>query len=155
MANMDTSGLDELIRDMQRMGEDASEVAQAMVREAASVIRDAWKESAEKHGLIDTGAMIESIGYPGPVARIGDALYRDVYPLGKDRKGTRNAEKAFVLNYGTSRILPTYWVDEAEDAAAPRVQERLEKIWNDYLETGKIPVTADGGSAGGINKVTK
>jgi len=152
---MDTSGLDDLIRDMQRMGQASGEVAKAMVNAAVIEIRDAWKESAEKHGLVDTGDMIGSIGFPAPVASIGEALYRDVYPIGKDRKGTRNAEKAFVLNYGTSRIRPTYWVDEADQAAEPRVQERLEGIWDEFLETGKVPSIVDGGSAGGVNTIIK
>lgn len=156
MARMNTDGLDDLISEMQRMGEDGGDVARAMVAAAGIEIRDAWKESAERHQLIDTGAMIDSIGFPGPVQKIGDAFYQDVFPQGKDRKGTRNAEKAFILNYGSSRIRPTHWVDEAEAEAEPKVQERLEQIWGEFLETGKVPDIIDpGGMSGGITKTTK
>lgn len=151
MARMDTDGLDDMIREMQRMGQDTGEVADVMVTAAVQEISAAWKESAEAHGLIDTGAMLESIGYPDPPVHSGTGTYRDVYPQGKDRKGTRNAEKAFVLNYGTSRIKPTHWVDEAEEAAGPRVQKRLEELWGQFLETGRVPaITDSGGGAGGI-----
>ena len=141
MASIDTSGLDEMIRDMRRMGEQSGAVAEAMVNTAVAEIRKDWRASAEKHRLRKTGDMISSIGFPAPVQNAGGTLYRDVYPRGKDRKGVRNAEKAFVLHYGTRRIKPSRWVDEADDAAAPKVQQQLEEIWDDYLKTGRVPVT--------------
>ena len=154
---MNTQGLDKLISEMQKLGEHSGKMAEAMVNAAAVEIRNAWKESAEQHELIDTGAMIESIGFPGPVGNMNGTLYRDVYPQGKDGKGTRNAEKAFVLNYGTSRIKPTHWVDEAEAKAEPTIQRKLEEMWGEYLDTGKIPPVPDtgGSSAGGINTIIK
>ena len=155
-ARFDTSGLDDLVDDMRRMGQDSGEVAEAMVNAAVIEIRDAWRQSAEDHELRDTGAMIESIGFPQPVQNVAGVLQRDVYPQGKDAKGVRNAEKAFVLNYGTSKIRPTYWVDNADEAAGPKVQARLEKIWDEYLETGKVPNIPDGGaSGGGITTIKK
>ena len=156
MARIDTDGLDDLINEMTRMGESGKDVAKVMVAAAGAEIRSAWRESAEEHRLRKTGAMIDSIGPTGPVQSLGDAVYQDISALGKDSKGTRNAEKAFILNYGTSRMKPTHWVDEAEAAAGPRVQEKLEEIWGQFLETGKVPVVPDTGSAsGGITKTVK
>ena len=173
MARFDTSGLDDLIREMRRMGQDSGAVAEAMVNAAVIEIRDAWRESAEEHGLRDTGAMIESIGFNGPVKSIGDALYQDVYPQGKDDKGVRNVEKAFLLHYGTGSAVgrvrakdhrstgglkATYWVDDADEKSGQRVQRRLEEMWGEFLETGKVPAVTDagGGSAGGgITKTLK
>lgn len=155
-ARFDTSGLDDLIREMTRMGEDGGEVAKAMVRAATLEIRDAWKKSAEDHGLRDTGAMIDSIASHGPVLEIAGIFQRDVYPQGKDAKGVRNAEKAFILHYGTSRIPATYWVDDADEASGPKVQQRLEEIWDEFLATGKIPnIPDDGASGGGVTKTIK
>lgn len=149
MARFDTSGLDDLIREMTAMGEKAGDMGEAMVNAAAAEIRDAWRDSAEAHGHRDTGDMIASIAAPGAVQRIGNILQKDIYPTGKDRKGVRNAEKAFVLNYGTSRIKPSHWVDEADAASADQVQNRLEDMWGDFLETGKIPAVQDTGAASG------
>ena len=139
MARFDTSGLQDLINEMRRMGEDGGEVAAAMTLAAADEIRSAWRKTAEKHGLVDTGAMIESIGFPEGVRKMGDVFVADVYPQGKDASGTRNAEKAFILNYGSSRIKPTYWVDEADTLCADPIQRRLEAIWGEFLETGRVP----------------
>ena len=158
MARLDTSGLDDLIAEMERMGQSSGDVAEAMVNAAVVEIRDAWKEPAEKYDLHDTGDMIRSIGFPTPPQKIGAAIFRDVYPQGKDSKGVRNAEKAFLLHYGTSRIKAKYWVDEAEAISGPRVQERLEEIWGEFLETGKIPTTIDsvvGANDEGITTKTK
>lgn len=147
MARFDTSGLDDLIRDMQRLGEHSGEMAEAMCDAAVIEIRDGWRESAEEKGLRNTGAMIESIGFPTPTQRIGDVCYRDVYPQGKDAKGVRNAEKAFIAHYGTRRQPPTYWVDDADEKSAPKVQEKLEAMWGEYLETGTVPTVTDTGGA--------
>ena len=158
MARFDTPGLDKLILEMQKMGQDSGKVAESMVDAAVGVIRDEWRASAERHDLIDTGAMINSIGFPAPVQSAGGVLYRDVYPQGKDAKGVKNAEKAFINNYGTSRKAPTYWVDEADAAAGPKVQDALETIWGEFLETGRVPQSTDsgGGSGEGVTKyVTK
>lgn len=155
MAKLDTPGLDELIREMQRMGEDSGEIAEAMVNAAVGVIRDEWRASAERHDLKVSGALIDSIGFPAPVQNIAGIVYRDVYPQGKDGRGTRNAEKAFILNFGTSRIPAKYWVDEAEQAAKPKIQQRLEQIWGEFLDTGRVPAIADstGSTGDGVTKI--
>ena len=134
MARFDTSGLDSLIGQMQKLGQNEGPVAEEMVNAAVEVIRDEWRKSAQAHGHIDTGAMIESIGYgPGPV-RAGGLLYRDVYPQGRDSKGTRNAEKAFILQYGCRRFPGSHWIDDADDKSAAPVQAACEAIWDRFLK---------------------
>ena len=139
MARFDVSGLEDMIREMERLGESTGPVAEEMVQAAAAEIRDAWKRSADEHGHRDTGAMIASIGFARKPLRAGDIIYQDIYPQGKDKKGVRNAEKAFILHYGTSRIRASYWVDDADRYSEPLVTERLEQIWADYLENKKKP----------------
>lgn len=157
MARFESRGMDKLIADMRRLGETSGDMAKAMVNAAVIEIRDAWRESAEQHELRDTGAMIESIGFPGPVKEVNGALERDVYPQGKDAKGKRNAEKAFLLHYGTSRIKATHWVDDADDMSGPKVDARLEEMWGEFLETGRVPdiPDTDAGSGSGITKRRK
>ena len=46
-----------------------------------------------------TGDMMDSVGANEYRETIGGGR-QDVYPLGNDRKGERNATKAFVINYG-------------------------------------------------------
>ena len=139
MVTLDSSGFDDLIRELERANLGNGQLAEAMVEAAADEIRGAWREAVQSHGLIDTGDMLESIGFPGPIKKIGDVLYQDVYPQGKDRKGVRNAEKAFINHYGRKNLKPTYFVDDANSRAEPRVAERLNKMWDDYQRDGTIP----------------
>ena len=136
MARFDTTGIDDIIQEMSMLGQNVGPVAKQMVLAAAEEIKQAWKEVARERGLKDTGEMIESIGYGGlEVERLGDIYYKDVYPQGKDSKGVRNAEKAFILHYGRSNYPATYWVDEADDRSAAPVQARLEDIWDRFMQT--------------------
>jgi hypothetical protein len=134
MASFDTSGLDDLINEMQRLGQEEGPVVDEMLDAGAAIIRDHWKETATKHGYIDTGAMVDSVDFP--VKGNVRALYRDIYPQGKDAKGVRNAQKAFILHYGKHNMPGSYWVDEAETKAGPEVTEACQAIWDRFLKSG-------------------
>lgn len=133
MARFNTSGIDKLINDVIRLGDAGQEVGDEMLIAGAEEVKQAWKESARKHDLKDTGDMIDSIGFSRKPKNVGDIRTIDIYPQGKDRKGIRNAEKAFILHYGSSSIRPRHWVDDADEAAGPRVQEAMEKVFYDFL----------------------
>jgi hypothetical protein len=134
MARFNTTGVDEIIADMKRMGELAGPTAQKMLMAGAEEVKIAWKASAEAHGHRDYGDMIASINFPRKVSNAGEILSIDIYPQGKDRKGVRNAEKAFILHYGSSRIPASHWVDVADAMAGPRVQKVMEEIWDEHLK---------------------
>lgn len=133
MARFRTDGLDELIADMDAMGQSTGDLADDMLMAGAEEIKVAWKKSALMHGHRDTGDMIASIGYPRGPKRIGDIKAIDIYPVGRDRKGVREAEKAFILHYGTTKIKGSHWVDDADDMAAPLVEKRLYEIYGAWL----------------------
>lgn len=146
MARFETDGIQELLDDMERMGQQTGPVAQAMTMAAAAVVKAGWQRAITEHGLIDTAAMVESIGYAQTPTNFGDSLGIDIYPQNKDASGTRNAEKAYILHYGSDRIEATYFVDEAESYAEEGIQDELERIWNEWLESGRVPaVAADAG----------
>lgn len=147
MARFDTSGMDDLINDMIRMGQNTGPMAEAMTMTAAEIIKRCWQRSAEEHGLRDTGALIESIGYPVQPTNFGSAIGIDVCPQKKDSRGVRNAEKAFIQHYGSSRTPATYWVDDADAYSEEAVPEALQAMWDEYLETGRIPDAAAAAAA--------
>lgn len=149
MARFRTDGLDDLIADMTAMGESTGELAEDICLGCAEEVKKAWKKSAQMHGLKDTGDMINSIGYPRQPKSINGIKTIDIYPQGKDRKGARNAEKAFILHYGTSGaknraarkgkkykgpgIPASHWVDDADDMAAKPVEEKANQIYDAWL----------------------
>lgn len=137
MAQFSTDGIDQIAAEMAWMGEAAGEVADEMLLAGAEEVKRAWKETAERHGYRETGDMIESIrADKAPKSDANDVRRINVYPRGEDRKGVRNAEKAYVLHYGTSKIHGSHWVDEADQDADPMVQDVFEKIWDRHLKGG-------------------
>jgi len=136
MARLDMSGMDEVIEQMKNMHMLSSKVADEMLLAGAQVMKDSWKRTIASFGLIDTGDMLKSVGYPRQPKDINDVRTIDVYPQGKDRDGVRNAEKAFVLHYGRSNMGPTEFVDAAEQQAKKEADAAMEKIWDDFINNG-------------------
>lgn len=139
MARFEIQGMDEIIDQMRSMGELTGKVAATMLMAAAEDVRQAWRESAEEHGHRDTGQMIAAIGYPRQPTAAGDALSIDIYPQGKNTGGVRNAEVAFVLHYGTSKMPGSGWIDDADKKSGPKVTNTMASIWSNYLSTGQLP----------------
>lgn len=137
MARFDTSGIDDIINEITRLGDAGKEVGDEMLLAGAEEVKQAWRQSAERHKLRDTGDMINSIGYARKPKNIGDVRAIDIYPQGKDRKGVRNAEKAFVHEYGTSSIPAKHWVTEADEVAGPKVQAAMEKVYDKFINGGR------------------
>lgn len=129
MARFDTSGLDDLFKEMEREGELVGETADEMLLAGAGIVREAWKYSAAAHGHIDTGAMFDSINYAKKPKAVRNIKFIDIYPQGKDSKGVRNAEKAFVLNYGTSKKPGSHWIDDADKMCTEPIKQKFEEIW--------------------------
>lgn len=134
MARFDTSGIDDVIKSVLRIGGDVGKsVGDLMLLAGAEEVKQAWKQSATMHGLIDTGDMINSVGFPKAPKTTGDIRSIDIYPQGKNRKGVRNAEVAFINHYGTSRIKATQWVDDADEIAGPKVKEVMEEVFDNFI----------------------
>jgi hypothetical protein len=146
MARFNTSGVDEVVAEMKRKGELAGPTAEKMLFAGAEEVKSAWKSAAEAYGFHSTGDMIESVGFPRTVNRSSDILSIDIYPQGKSsrffkngktykrKKPVRNAEKAFILHYGSGSIDASHWVDTADAMARPRVEVVMKQIWDDHLK---------------------
>ena len=115
MASFECQGLDEMINQMRKLGQLDGPIVAEMLDTAAEIIRDGWIDSAERHGHVDTGAMVNSIDFP--VKGDARALYRDIYPQGNDAKGVSN-------------------VDEAERKAGPAAIAACQSIWDSFLASG-------------------
>lgn len=150
MARFDTTGIAPIIKQMEALKLTESDVADDMLMAAAGTVADAWREVAQQLNLKDDGDMIQSIGFPHKPKTVDAVRMIDIYPQGVDRRGIRNAEKAFILNYGTSHTrryrykrkhkkypgpgIPALgWVDKADDLAAEPVQDIMETVFDNYL----------------------
>lgn len=134
MAKMDTSGLQDIIRLLRKADAQTGKVAQEMVMAGAEEIKKGWQQAILAHGLVDSGQMLESVGYPKkPTVKNGVAEI-DVYPQGKDKRGVRNAEKAFIQHYGSSRVKPTRFVDDAEEMSADAAVEAARTVFDKKMK---------------------
>ena len=137
MARFEMDGFDELLADMKRMGELSGETADKMLMAGAEEVKKAWRQSAKRVPHRVSGDLIESIDYARKPKTAGDIRTIDIYPQGKDRKGVRNAEKAFVLNYGTKTRTASHWVDDADKASGEPVMQAITAIWDEHLKGTK------------------
>jgi len=150
MSTFSSKGLDEIISDMDKMGASVSFLHDIMLVDGADIIKESWKQEAGKRTMFITHEMINSINYKIK-KKEPNSLKVDIVPMGRDKKGVRNAEKAFILHYGTSPrrrptskpkknkkypgpgIPPTHWVDDAEGKAVPLVEKKLLARYDDWL----------------------
>lgn len=132
MARFNVTGMEAVIKDMVRMDQQTGRVADEMLLAAAGVMTEAWKTAIQSHGLIDTGDMFRSVGPTRPVTKEG-VRSLTVYPKGKDSTGTRNAEKAFVANFGRTRQAATHFADEAEREGEEPAQTAMLAVWDVFI----------------------
>lgn len=129
MARLKSQGLDALANDLKQLGKDITEVEEEMLDAGAQEIVAAWKEGITSAGHVDTGEMRDSV----KATKKRKQKAREIYPQGKDSKGVRNAEKAFVNHYGKGSKPGDRFVDKIEDAAEPKAAARMQSILNAHL----------------------
>lgn len=132
MSNLAFSGLDDLYREIGRAGERAKPTVEKMLQAGGKEVEQAWKRAIEEARLVKNGDMIKSVKADLAIRRNGDGVgsYVEIYPRGKDRRGIRNAEKAFVNHYGNSHIRARGFVDVAEKYAEAMAVPVMEAIWD-------------------------
>ena len=132
MAKFNVTGLELVIKDMHRMGQESGAVARQMLEAGAEVVVEAWQNAIQSHGHIDTGAMYRGVK-PSQIKSAGDSLSLTVYPQGKDGHGARNVEKAFIKHFGRKNEQGSGFVTKAEDAAEAPAQAAMEAVWDRFI----------------------
>lgn len=144
MARFKSEGFERLIDDLERLEIDTGELGKRILMESAAVVKNCWQNQIRRFKLIDTGAMVNSIGFSRKPRKVRDILSIDIYPQGREPdtvskrdghviKGTRNSEKAFILHYGTSEKPGTYFVDAADAEAGPEVEKVARDVYDQWL----------------------
>jgi len=135
VARMSTDGLDDVLSELNRLGERGSQIAAKMAEAGADILENQLKKTATAKGHVKTGAMVASISKGRP-KKIGNGTGYEIYARGTDSKGVRNATKAFVLHYGTSSIKGSHWVDEAEQEGEAAAIQVMEGIFDQMIQEG-------------------
>lgn len=99
MATVRVNGFEMIESQLNRMGRP---MIRQIVEAGAQAAEKRMEENTKAKRHVRNSDMLESIGENEYREFLGGGSV-DVYPLGDDRKGVRNATKAYVINYGKGR----------------------------------------------------
>lgn len=133
MATFNVTGLQSVIKDLERLGDGAKEVGERMLRAGADVVAWEWQKAIKSAGHIDTGSMLLNTKPDKSIKTSGGVMEITVYPRGSDATGTRNAEKAFIAHYGRTRQRGSGFVDLAVSNAQAPAWSAMESIWDQFI----------------------
>ena len=129
------TGIDALIEQLDRLDSDIGDVMDEMLKAGAAEVTEVWKREAEARGHVGTRDMVDSIGPSRTWKSKDDARGITIYPQGNDRHGTRNAAKAFWLNYGTKRGIPgDGWAVTADQKSQAPATEAMQAVYDRLIQ---------------------
>lgn len=131
MAKMKSDGITILADNLKKFGDGIADVEQDMLDAGAKACVKDWKDGITASGHVDTGAMKKSV----KSSKKHNKKEREIYPRGKDKNGVRNAEKAFVLHYGTSNKPGDRFVDRIEENEAVHSYIAMQNVFEKYLKS--------------------
>lgn len=136
MAKITLDGLDDVIDRLTKLGASADGIADKMLNAGGYAAKEKLQDVLEgSHRHILTGSMHDETGYTNPKT-VGSARQTTVYPRGKDKKGTSNALKGFVLNYGSPArgIVGDAWFDYGVNAAEPQIESEMRRVFEENID---------------------
>lgn len=132
MAKFNVVGLDDVEKSFLRREQAAIEAVPRMLKAGAAVLVKAQQDEIERMDIVDFRDMKNSIK-AGKIKGNDTEQYIEVAPTGTDRKGVRNAEKAFVAQYGRSYgktdKAARPWMTVANEKSAPDVHKAMRDEW--------------------------
>lgn len=132
MARFKVNGIDNVVKDWEKAAQESPELCRRMLDAGALEATSVLKKHIETAKLLDTKKMRDSVK-PTKIRWELGGYYCDVYPQGKDGKGVRNAEKAFVNNYGTTgkrKVPATHFFEHATEEMAKAVPDAMERVFH-------------------------
>ncbi len=136
MARLEAVGISDFADILKEIGEsDNDELIEDMLTAGADIAVDEWKKGIASAVRTDrstgeTAAHVKA----AKTKRSAGTSEKKIYPQGKDKRGVRYAEKAYILNYGKSGQAATHSLENAEKTAEPLITDAMQNVLNEYLE---------------------
>ena len=139
MGTMSVSGLDDLIGDLDELARLPDSVTDQMLNAEADVIEAAQRSEASRmwKGPYYTGTTAASIK-KGKIKRTGLDKSITVAPQGHNKRGTRNAEVAFVNEFGKRGQPGRPALKTANERKEQEAVAAGEKVYHAYLDGKKL-----------------
>lgn len=140
MAEINTSGLEELIGDFSAIAEIPDSVLLDMLVAEAEVIAPAQAQEAKAMGVHDTGTTAQSITYGKKLKETKDGKAIYVYPKGTRRDGNsrRVAEVAFVNEFGKEGQPGRPFINTANEKKADAAVDAAAAVYDRFLKSKNL-----------------
>lgn len=135
MARLSVDGAAELQLSHEQLAALPDTMLDSMLDAEADVVERAQKAKGEAYGVHRTGVTLASIKR-GKKRRTKDGRAVEVAPQGTNARGNRNAEVAFLNEYGvpSKKIAPRPFIRDANEECADEAVAAAEKVYDDYLK---------------------
>lgn len=140
MAEFNFSGLEEITLDMQQVAQLPDEVIDAMLNAKADVTAAAQKSVGRMMGVERTGLTLRSIKKGKIKLKKGQRIIY-VTATGSRKRGekrVRNAEIAFLNEFGTRKIKARPFIRTANEQSAEAATAAAMKIYDEWLESHNL-----------------
>lgn len=135
MAEFDVSGLDDLMLSLQDVADLPETVQDAMLDAQANVVLQAQQSAAQ--AIADTGQTARSLRKSKPRTRKGVRSISIAF-AGSRKRGdttTRNAEIAFVNEYGKKGVPARNFIRKANEQSAAASTQAAASVYDQYLQS--------------------
>ena len=140
MAEISTSGLEELLSDMEAIAEIPDATILEMLTAEAEVIAPAQAAEARDMGVVDTGTTARSItfGKKLKVTKDGKAIY--VYLQGSRNDGSRRrvSEVAFVNEFGKEGQPARPFIGTANARKGDEAVQAAARVYDEFLKSKNL-----------------
>ena len=139
MARLDLTGYDELMKAFERIGDMPDSVLDSALTAMETIAANEIRSSGERYGVRDSESsvhVLDTVKINKP-KRTDTGGYADVTFSGTRTRGkttTRNAEIAFVNEYGKRNQQARPFVGEAMEKNADKIAQAGEKVISEWLE---------------------
>lgn len=138
MATYSVDGLSDFILSLQQIAEIPDEVQSEILNAQADIVASEIRSKGEAYGIHRTGQTLAHIR-KGKVKRDRNwNRYILITFNGKNAKGTRYAEIAFVNNYGKKNQRARPFVTDARQSSEGKAGEKAADVYNDWIKSKNL-----------------
>lgn len=140
MANLSTSGLEELLDDLEAIAEIPDETLLEMLTAEAEIIAEAQTAEAKAMGVYDTGKTAQSITYDKKLKETSDGKCIYVYPKGSRSDGNKRrvAEVAFINEFGKEGQAARPFIKTANEKKGAEAVEAAALVLDKFHKSKKL-----------------
>lgn len=138
MADFGINGLDDLMMSLSEAAELPDDVAEEMLTAEAEIVEDAQIYTGMKMGVHRTGVTLSSIKHGRMQRRNDGGRVMYVYPQGTNERGNRNAEVAFINEFGKHGQPARPFIKTANEEAADPAVEAAAKVYDKFLKSKNL-----------------